>query len=70
MKQTYGKVKQVCGANSIDGCVWECVMMSGDIPSCMYPFIYPIYCSYFTSFYFAYIHLLLFGYHLNLSCSQ
>ena len=22
------------------------------------------------SFYFAYIHLLLFGYHLNLSCSQ
>ena len=44
--------------------------VSGDIPSCMYPFIYPIYHSYFTFILLAYIHLLLFGYHLNLSCSQ
>ena len=28
---------------------WKLIKrLSGDIPSCMYPFIYPIYCSYFT----------------------
>ena len=45
----------------------SCLVLSGDIPSCMYPFIYP---NISPSFYFAYINLLLFGYHLNLSCSQ
>ena len=45
-------------------------ILSGDIHSCMYPFIYLFIIHILHSFYFAYIHLLLFGYHLNLSCSQ
>ena len=43
----------------------------GDTLSCTYPFIYPIYCSYFTFISLClHIYFLLFGYHLNLSCSQ
>ena len=46
---------------------WE---LSGDIPSCMYPFIYPSYCSYFT-FVSLHLHLLVtVWYDLTLSCSQ
>ena len=43
----------------------------GDTLSCTYPFIYPIYYSYFTFISLClHIYLLLFGYHLKLSCSQ
>ena len=45
--------------------------LSGDIPYCMYPFIYLIYHSYFIFISLClHICLLLFGYDLTLSCSQ
>ena len=59
--------------NFKNGCVFASREGSvlGDTLSCTYPFIYPIYYSYFTFISLClHIYLLLFGYHLTLSCSQ
>ena len=49
----------------------QILTLLGDTPSCTYPFIYPIYYSYFTFISLClHICLLLFGYDLTLSCSQ